>query len=175
MSNKLTSGGTLPAITLPLVGGGEHTIGQVADPNNWAIVIVYRGLHCPICHEYLKRLEQLKRDFTKVGSEIVAISGDPQAKAETMVETGDLTFPVGYGLSIEQMQVLGLYISNPRSEHETDQPFPEPATFVVNTDAKLQLIDISNTPFNRADLKELVETVEWIRDNNYPIRGTYPD
>jgi hypothetical protein len=45
--------------------------------------------------------------------------------------------------------------------------------FAVNADGNAQLIDISNTPFNRSDLDELLETVEWIQENNYPIRGTY--
>ncbi|MEK9629256.1 MAG: hypothetical protein VW455_09575 [Nitrospinota bacterium] len=71
------------------------------------------------------------------------------------------------------MQELGLYVSHPRSPEETDRPFSEPGMFAVNTDGKVQLIDISNTPFNRAELGELVETVEWIRENDYPIRGTF--
>jgi hypothetical protein len=45
--------------------------------------------------------------------------------------------------------------------------------FAVNPEGKVQLIDISNTPFNRSDPDELLETLEWIQENNYPIRGTY--
>jgi hypothetical protein len=45
--------------------------------------------------------------------------------------------------------------------------------FTMNAEGKVQLIDISNTPFNRSDLSELIETVEWIKKNDYPIRGTY--
>ena len=96
-----------------------------------------------------------------------------EEKAKAMVELISLTFPVAYGLSIPQMQELGLYISHPRSVEETDRPFAEPGMFAVNAEGKVQLIDISNTPFNRSDLEELVETVEWIQGNNYPIRGTY--
>ncbi len=104
---------------------------------------------------------------------MVAISGDPEEKAVKMVENHSLNFPVAYGLSIEQMQELGLYISHPRSPEETDRPFAEPGMFAINTEGKVHLIDISNTPFNRADLGELLETVEWIRENDYPIRGTF--
>lgn len=37
------------------------------------------------------------------------------------------------------------------------------------------LIDISNSPFARPDLENVVAGLEWIRklDNNYPIRGTF--
>lgn len=173
MSNKLTSGGNLPAITLPLVGGGEATLGQTQDSSVWQIVIIYRGLHCPICHKYLKRLEELREGFANASAEILAVSGDPLEKAQAMVEKHDLTFPVAYDLSIQQMKQLGLYISEPRSPQETDRPFAEPATFALNKEGKIQLIELSNTPFNRADLSELLETVEWIDENDYPIRGTH--
>lgn len=138
---------------------------------NWCLSS--EACNCPLCKQYLKKLESLKEQFIATGAEIVAISADPAEKAAAMVEATGATFDVAYGLSIEQMQDLGLYISNPRSSDETDRPFPEPGMFAVNGGGKVQLIDISNTPFNRADLGELVETLEWIQENNYPIRGTY--
>jgi len=173
MSTKLTSGGTLPALTLPLVGGGEITLGKPAVAGNWQIVIVYRGLHCPLCKRYLQRLEELKDGFAQTKAEIVAVSGDPLNKAEAMIAERGLSFPVAYDLSVADMKTLGLYISHPRNDQETDRPFAEPATYAVNDEGKLHLIEISNTPFNRADLGELLETVEWIQENDYPIRGTY--
>lgn len=118
-------------------------------------------------------MEELKGDFEKFGVELLAVSGDPLEKAEKMTEETGITIPVAYDLSTEEMKQLELYISEPRRPEETDRPFAEPATFALNSDGKLQLIEISNTPFNRADLKELVESVEWIQENDYPIRGTY--
>ncbi len=174
MSKKLTSGGILPALTLPLVGGGEITLGSAATPGNWQVVIVYRGIHCPICNQYLKRLEELREGFAKANAELVAVSGDPREKAQAMVSDHELQFPVAYDLSVDQMRELGLYISDPRSPEETDRPFAEPATFALNGDGRLHLIEISNTPFNRADLAELLDSVEWIQENDYPIRGTHP-
>ena len=104
---------------------------------------------------------------------MVAVSGDPKDKAMKMIESAKLTIPIGYSLSIQQMKKLGLYISNPSSTEETNRPFPEPGMFAVNAEGKIHLIDVSNTPFNRSDLDELLKTIEWIKENNYPIRGTY--
>lgn len=173
MSRKLESGGTLPGLKLPLVGGGEVVLGEVANRGAWQVVIVYRGLHCPLCNKYLKRLEELKRNFEKANAEIIAISGDPLEKAAAIIEKNGLTFPVAYGLSVDQMKELGLYISEALPDDDTDRPWAEPATFAVNSEGKLQLIEISNTPFNRADLAELYDTVEWIQENDYPIRGSF--
>ncbi len=172
-TKKLSSGSWLPEFTFSLVGGGEVTLGRPRKEGNWQLVFVYRGQHCPVCKQYLTKLESLKDKFLATKAEIVAVSGDPESKAVTMVESNGLSFSVAYGLSIEQMKDLGLYISHPRSPQETDRPFAEPGMFAVNTEGKVQLIDISNTPFNRSDLEELLDTVEWIQENDYPIRGTY--
>ena len=172
-TNKLSSGSQLPEITLSLVTGGEVNLGKPQKEGNWQLIFIYRGLHCPLCKGYLQKLESLKDKFLAIGAEIIAISGDPEAKALSMAESTGLSYPVAYGLNIGQMQDLGLYISHPRSQEETDRPFPEPGMFGVNAEGKVQLIDISNTPFNRSDLSELIETVEWIKENDYPIRGTY--
>ncbi|ADE55805.1 alkyl hydroperoxide reductase/ Thiol specific antioxidant/ Mal allergen [Coraliomargarita akajimensis DSM 45221] len=172
-SMKLRSGGTIPAITLPLLGGGRVTLGQRRYPENWQVIFVYRGLHCPLCKRYLGKLKTLKEGFEAAGAELLAISGDPEERAQAMIEETGLDIPVAYDLSIEQMQELGLYISNPRSPEETDRPFAEPAMYAINEKGLIHLIDLSNTPFNRSDLDELLDTVEWVRANNYPIRGTY--
>ena len=77
---------------------------------------------------------------------MVAVSGHPKDKAIEMVESAKLYIPVGHSLSIQQMKKLGLYISNPSSQKETDRPFPEPGMFAVNAEGKIHLIDVSNTP-----------------------------
>lgn len=172
---KLPSGSPFPTLTLPLLSGGDVTIGRATQPDFWQIVIVYRGLHCPLCKKYLTRLEELREGFAKAKAEVVVVSADPKERAAAMVAETGLTLPVAYGLTTDQMQTLGLYISRPRSDDETDRPFAEPATFAINETGILHLIELSNTPFNRADLGELVETVEWVRENEYPVRGTWPD
>ena len=45
----------------------------------------------------------------------------------------------------------------PRNVRETDQPFPEPALFLLNPDGEVVIIDYSNSPFARPDLRILVE------------------
>ena len=117
-TTKLSSGEPLPAITLPLVGGGEATLGTPQQQGNWQVVFIYRGLHCPLCKEYLTKLESLKEQFIATGAEIIAISGDPPEKATATMELTGVSFPVAHSLSITQMQDLGLYISNPPCAHD---------------------------------------------------------
>ena len=80
---------------------------------------------------------------------------DPEDRARAFIDEFGAIYPVGYGLTVPQTKTLGLYISEPRSEQETDRPFPEPAVFVITTEGLLQIVDISNAPFARPDLAAL--------------------
>ncbi len=171
---KLTAGQKFPETIVSLVAGGEVTLGK-SDSNvdRWQLVIVYRGKHCPICMRYLAQLEGLKNDFEAAGVDVVAVSGDGIEKASAVADENNLTFPVGYDLSVNQMKTFGLYISDPRSPKETDQPFPEPGLFVLRPDGTIQIIDISNAPFSRPELGAILRGIRFIRENDYPIRGTH--
>lgn len=170
--SRMAAGEMFPEISLasakhePVNLGGENTEGK------WQMIVVYRGKHCPICARYLKGLEALIPEFDDQNIEVIAISGDGEGKAKDFVEENGLHFPVGYDLSIDQMQQMGLYISDPRSSKETDRPFPEPGLFVVRPDGKLQITDISNAPFSRPDLKGILNGIKFVQANDYPIRGT---
>jgi peroxiredoxin len=171
---KLTAGQAFPKIEVPLVSGETLAIGDgTAAADNWRLVIIYRGKHCPICMRYLTQLESLKEDFEAAGLDVVAISGDGQEKASAVTEDNGLSFPVGYDLSVDQMKQLGLYISDPRSPKETDRPFPEPGLFVIRPDNVIQIIDISNAPFARPELGAILRGVKFIQENDYPVRGTH--
>ena len=106
--------------------------------------------------------------------DVVAVSGDSKAQLDEHLDELSINFPIACGLSQSDMEKLGLYISEPRSEKETDHNFAEPALFVLNSDNEIHIAEIANAPFVRPDLEQLVSGLEFIRnpDNNYPIRGT---
>ncbi|WP_204113668.1 redoxin domain-containing protein [Shimia biformata] len=162
-----------PIQTIPRLGGGMLTLGVTETPGNWQLVVVYRGLHCPLCKAYLSTLQDLFDGFTADGVEVVAVSGDGEDKARAFADEVGLTLPVGYGMTTQQMQALGLWISTPRSPKETDRPFPEPGLFVINAEGMLQVADISNAPWARPDLAFVRRGIAYVRQNGQPIRGTY--
>ena len=169
MSEKIKSGGPLPELDLPLAGGGEVRLGGARD--GWQMIVVYRGLHCPICKKYLGRLNGMAGDFKEIGIEVVTRSGDPEDKAETAKSEWALDIPVAYGLSTDQMKGWGLYISEPRPQ-ETGHQFPEPALFVINPDGNVHMAEVCNAPFIRPDLDTLLGGLKFVLANDYPIRGT---
>ena len=165
------SGKPLPTITLPTIGGGEITLGQ-GRGQDWHVVVIYRGLHCPICKKYLTQLESLTSQFADVGADVMAVSADPQDKAQKMADETGATFPIAHDLSLEQMHSLGLFISDPRPG-ETDRPFAEPGLFVVNSRGNTQLIDVANAPFLRPDLSDLPDSLQFLKAKDYPVRGAH--
>ena len=168
-SQKLVGGSLMPKISVPKAGGGQLTIGE---SKGWEMLVVYRGKHCPICKTYLGTLNKLLDQFKATDMEIFSVSADTKEKAEAEAAEEAWRFPVGYGLSQEQMRALGLYISEPRSPQETDRPFPEPGLFVINPEGRVQIVDISNAPFARPDLGAVLNGIKFVKEKHYPIRGT---
>ncbi len=174
-TEKLHAGAEFPA--LPATGEDDSVV-DISKPTgdaDWQMVVVYRGRHCPMCTKFLNSLAGFRQRLLDIGIDIAAVSGDSKEQLEDHRTRLDVNFPLYHGLTLDQMQDLGLYISVPRSEQETDHNFAEPGLFVINADGQLQVVDLSNNPFARPDLEIFVSGLEWIRnpENNYPIRGTY--
>lgn len=80
MSEKISAGSAMPAISVPKLGGGELDLG---GNGAWRMVIVYRGKHCPICKRYLSGIEALQGEIDDLGQvQIVDISNAPFARPE---------------------------------------------------------------------------------------------
>lgn len=167
-SKKMSAGAQFPALSWNAVSGGRVA---PSDGAGWRLLIVYRGKHCPLCKSYLNTLGELLEEFQDAQIAVATVSADPQEKAEAEVAECGWKFPVGYGLTVEQMRELGLYISDPRSPQETDRAFAEPGLFVINPGGQVQMIDISNAPFARPDLKSLLQGLKFVMSKDYPIRG----
>jgi hypothetical protein len=151
--SRLTAGSPFPSLDWPAVGGGRV---NPAKGDGWRLLVVYRGRHCTLCKKYLATLNEMLDDF----------------KASTESEECGWKFPVGYELSVEQARQLGLYVSSPRSPQETDHPFAEPGVFVITPRGEVQIVDVSNAPFARPDLRSLLDGIRFVIEKDYPVRGT---
>src|SRR5713226_4689436 len=101
----------VPALDLPTVGGGRFEL-ATAHPHSFAMLVFYRGLHCPICKIYLRDLDRKLGEFAKRGVEVVAVSTDTMERADqSKRDWGIECLPIAYGLSIDQARQWGLYIS----------------------------------------------------------------
>ncbi len=170
MTRLPNPGAPFPNVIVSALEGGQMSLGQVPD---WGLVVIYRGLHCPKCKDYLRQLEALRDDFAALGVTVIAASGDPADRAQAMVDETGYGGPMGYDLSVPQMRELGLYISDPLSDAETDRPFAEPGLFVINPAGQLQVHDISTAPWARPDLAMVRDGIKFAQDKGRPPRGTH--
>ncbi|CAA0334412.1 redoxin domain-containing protein [Alteromonas mediterranea] len=173
-TQKMHPAATFPEVSVTLSTGETVSLTNKEEGCDWKMVVVFRGKHCPICTKYLNKLEDFTGRLREVNIDVVAVSGDSKAQLDEHLDELSINFPIACGLSQSDMKKLGLYISEPRSEKETDHNFAEPALFVLNSDNEIHIAEIANAPFVRPDLEQLVSGLEFIRnpDNNYPIRGT---
>lgn len=168
MRRSVAPGEELSNLSWPKIGGGKL---DLSAETGWRMLVVYRGQHCPLCKRYLSQLQELSGEFQEAGIFVAALSADPRERAEADVAEQGWEFPVGYDLAPDEMRQLGLFVSDPRSPQETDRPFAEPGLFVLNPAGKLQIIDVSNAPFARPDLRTLLAGIKFVASNEYPVRG----
>lgn len=167
--NAAQPGAKMPEITVDTLDGGSVALGGAG----WKAVVVYRGAHCPLCKKFLAKLDELKPAYREEGIDIIAVSADQAERTRPFIEDSGFSGTVGHSLTIEQMEQLGLYISDPRSAEEAPAPFAEPALFVVNDQGAIQILDKSNAPFARPDMESILGGIKFIRSKGYPIRGMH--
>lgn len=167
---KPVAGSILAPMSLPKLGGGNISIGGARE--NWTLLVVYRGKHCPRCKKYLNILNDMRQQWGEAGFDIAVVSADPEAKAAADQQAFGWAFDIGYDLSEAQMEALGLYVTEPLSDAETDRRFAEPGTYVIRPDGSLVLIALSNGPSARPELSELLDGMIFTKANDRPPRGT---
>ena len=126
MKNKLAAGSQIPDIYFSLINGNSIRLSE--ETSNWTLLIVYRGLHCPICRGYAAKFENKLPKLQDINTRLIIISADPGDKAAKFAEKLNLKSKIGYGLTIDQMRKLGLYLSEPRP-NEVDIYFLSPVCF----------------------------------------------
>ncbi len=165
---KFQAGAPFPSFSWQSVAGSEMTPSKA---DGWRFLTVYRGKHCPLCKRYLTHLDGMQDEFATAGITIWALSADPIDRARSEAEEEGWTLPILAGLTGQQMNDLGVYISSPRSPEETDRDFAEPAAFVINPAGNVQVVAVSNAPFARPDLKGLLAGINFVKSKDYPVRG----
>lgn len=160
----------MPDVTLPLVGGGQFTLAHSA-PASFTLVVVYRGLHCPICKNYLRDLDHKLAEFEALGVKSMAVSTDTQERAEqSKADWGIVHLPMAYALSIEAARAWGLFVSAGIKESEPAH-FAEPGLFLIKPDQTLYAASIQTMPFARPSFTDVLAAVKFVTEKIAPPVG----
>lgn len=168
---SLCPGQPVPQLDLPCVGGDRFNL-QSQTPKTFTMLVVYRGLHCPICKSYLKDLSDNLPKFSAAGCDAIALTSDPENRASQAHKDWELvSLPLAYDMPIEAGRQWGLAVSKSMREAEPDL-FLEPGVFLVKPDATLFAAWTQTVPFARPAIDALLRGVQFVQKNSYPARGT---
>lgn len=164
-----------PALEVDTAGGGRWSL-AAQKPEQFTMIVFYRGLHCPICRKYTVELNGMVEEFGKRGVSILVVSTDPKARAEEAKSKWGLpNLTVGCGVPIEAAREWGLYISAGHGPTSTgvEEPalFAEPGLFLVKPDGTLYWGSTSTMPFARPHFSEILQAIDFAVAKNYPARG----
>lgn len=165
----------VPDFSVDLLDGGTWTLSEQA-PENFTMVVVYRGYHCPLCNQYLNKLNKIADDLKAKGVDVLVTSSDSQDRAaKAQADWGLDKLKMSYGLRIEDARALGLYVSEGIGVTSVgvEEPalFAEPGLFMIKPDQTLYFADTQTMPFLRPDLSGLLANLDFILAKGYPARG----
>lgn len=171
----LIPGQMMPELSLQLAGGGQFSLAD-ESPENFTLLVLYRGLHCPICSRYLGDLSKRVEEFEKRGVSIIVGSSDTQERAEQAKTEWKLdNLRIAYGLDLPKARELGLYISKgigkTSSGFEEPALFSEPGLFLIRPNGELFFVTVQSMPFARPSFAELLPALDFVIARNYPGRG----
>ena len=159
-----------PSLSFPLLDGTNWNLSE-QTPKSFALLVFYRGLHCPICKKYLEQLEDLLPDFNQRGVNVVAVSMDTEKRARlSRKDWGLKNLTLGYGLDLETAKNWGLYISAAVKEGEP-AIFSEPGLFLIDRKNDVYYSAMNSNPWGRPYLASFVKAVDYIVKSGYPARG----
>ncbi|QLG44963.1 peroxiredoxin-like family protein [Costertonia aggregata] len=160
----------VPDLELQLINDTQWSL-RAQQSETFTMLVFYRGLHCPICKNYLEALAAKLEDFSERGVHLIAISCDNEERAKKAGDTWAIPeLPVGYNLSIEKAREWGLFISEGIKDSEPNK-FSEPAVFLVKPDNTLYASAIQSMPFARPNWDDMLSAIDYVRKNDYPARG----
>lgn len=168
-----------PSLTLPTLDHGNFDLSSEVSERG-TVICFYRGLHCPICANYLTELEKKTAEFAERGVNTIAISSDGADRTRQMADKIEAkTLRFGYDLDLAKAREWGLYISTSRGKTSIgiEEPalFSEPGLFMVTPEQTLYYGSVQTMPFVRPHFSELVGALDFAIANNYPARGEYTD
>lgn len=141
------------------------------QPDNFTMVVFYRGIHCPVCKKYLEELNTKIDDFREKGINVICVSSNTKELAQKTAEKWKIDkLDIGYDFSVDEGRKWGLFISEGIKEAEPEV-FLEPALFLIKPDNTLYSASIQSMPFARPKFDDLLKSISFVLEEDYPARG----
>ena len=159
-----------PALEVKLLDGKIWHL-RDAKPTTFQMIVVYRGLHCPVCKTYLSDLESKLPEFSKRAVDVIALSADSQERAQrAKAEWGLNNLQIGCELSIARAREWDLFISHAIRDGEPPE-FSEPGLFLTKPDGTLFFASRGSAPWGRPPFDQMLRGIDVATERKMPARG----
>ena len=166
---------SVPDLEIQTVSGEMWKLSE-RRPDNFTMIVFYRGLHCPICSRYLGDLNRKADRFAEKGVDVLVASSDDAGRAQQAKDDWGLdSLTVAFGLSIDEARRWGLHVSAGigKTSAGVEEPglFSEPGIFLIRPDGTLYFSTVQTMPFARPGFAEILQAIDFVIERGYPARG----
>ncbi|HUY07065.1 MAG TPA: redoxin domain-containing protein [Acidimicrobiales bacterium] len=148
----LANGTRFPSMEMQQVGGKRLSLPDELE-GVYGVVLAYRGSWCTRCNFQLAQFQQSLAQFVSEGIGVTAFSTDDETHAKEMVERHGITFPIGFGIDVEDSsQLLRSYVNDAHRSLES-------SNFLLSPDGTIELAVYSSGPIGRLVPDDVIDIV----------------
>lgn len=188
IERSLRKGSIVPPFELKDQYGELRKLNTYLD-NGPLVLTFYRGAWCPYCNLQLKAYRDRLDEITNMGATLVAVTPEKPGALSTLVTTGvakelldmvatNIDFDVLHDQDSNLAEQFGLQFTLPESHQQvleafninverltgTDSyTFPDPATYVINTDGKVSWAFVPNNYRKRAEVDDILDALKQLK------------
>lgn len=168
----------LPGLVAPSFEGtaidGQRWLLEKSPAPHFTLLVFYRGAFCSYCRRSLQEFDRLADQFGKRGVDLLFVSADAESQARFAIDSLDLkNLRICYGLTVQQMEQWGVFMSAGSSAMKQAAVFSEPALFLIKEDMTLLYQVLNSAPFARPAAQDIIEMLDFMEEKKaaYPQRG----
>ncbi|TBO43601.1 peroxiredoxin family protein [Pedobacter kyonggii] len=139
--SPLLAGEQIPVLQLRKSSGEKFDLNKSVSETP-TILVFYRGGWCPYCSKQLSGLQEIEKDLTKMGYQIVAISTDSpenlnktmdkEKLSYTLLSDADLNAAKRFGIAFKSPKSYDKFLPETSGGKNTDKLLPVPSVFILN-------------------------------------------
>jgi len=144
--SPLLAGEQIPVLQLRKSSGEPFDLNKSVSETP-TILVFYRGGWCPYCSKQLSGLQEIEKDLTKMGYQVMAISTDSpenlnksmekQKLSYTLLSDADLNAARRFGIAFKSPKGYDKFLPETSGGKNTDKLLPVPSVFILNKKGKI--------------------------------------
>ena len=152
----LDANDAFPEINLQTISGEKLKLPE-ATGEGYGVVLIYRGYWWPFCNQQLADFQSSIKGFESEQVKLIAGSVDPMDKARETAEKSGITYPVAYGMDVEEIsEITGAFYDNERKYlHATG--------YLIRPDNTIEVACYSTGPIGRFVPKDTLMLVKYYK------------